>query len=70
MFGMTLIENWKSAWRWFSVQALGALVLLPIVWASIPDDVKHLMPLGWGKWVFFIIAAAGLIGRFVDQKKA
>lgn len=69
MFNMQLIPDWRSAWRWFSVQALALIIVLPIVWASLPPDVKSLVPSSWNVWIFIIIAFAGLVGRFVDQKK-
>jgi hypothetical protein len=63
-----LIENWRSAWRWFSVQALFVLAALPIVWTSLPEDLKDDIPQGWLKWVMMALAVGGLAGRFVDQK--
>ena len=63
-----LIENWRSAWRWFSVQALFVLAALPVVWASLPEDLKDDIPQSWLKWVMFGLAIGGLAGRFVDQK--
>lgn len=65
---MKLIPDWKQAWRWFSVQALAAIVALPVVWAMLPADVKAFLPDGWEPWVFAVIAAAGIVGRVIDQK--
>jgi protein-S-isoprenylcysteine O-methyltransferase Ste14 len=67
---MKLIPNWRDAWRWFSVQALAAIIALPIVWASLPSDIKSFVPDSWDRWVFVAIAAAGLLGRLIDQNKA
>lgn len=66
---MRLVENWKSAWRWFSVQALGVLVALPLVWGVLPADVKAFMPDGWEPYVLILLAAGGLLGRLIDQNK-
>ncbi len=65
---MQIIENWKSAWRWISVWALFTLSCLPIVWASLPPDLKTEVPDGWAKWIMMLVALGGLAGRFVDQK--
>jgi protein-S-isoprenylcysteine O-methyltransferase Ste14 len=66
---MKLIPNWREAWRWFSVQALAALVLLPVVWMALPPDIKGFLPDSWEPWTLMFIAGAGLIGRLVDQNK-
>lgn len=67
---MKLVSDWKEAWRWFSVQAFAAIVALPFVWVALPADVKGFLPDTAEPWIFMAIAAAGLIGRLVDQKKA
>lgn len=67
---MKLIPDWKDAWRWFSVQALAAIVALPIVWGMLPSDVKAFLPEGWEPWVLVGLAAGGIIGRVIDQNKA
>jgi hypothetical protein len=66
---MKLIPDWKEAWRWFSVQALAAIIALPIVWGMLPADVKALLPDGWEPSAFVVLAAAGLIGRVIDQNR-
>lgn len=65
---MKFVTDWKNAWRWFSVQALAALVLLPVVWMALPPDVKGFLPESWEPWTLIFIAGAGLIGRLVDQQ--
>jgi hypothetical protein len=67
---MNLIPNWKDAWRWFSVQALAAIVALPFVWIALPADAKGYLPDSLEPWVLMAIAAGGLVGRLVDQNKA
>lgn len=66
---MKLVSDWREAWRWFSVQALAVLVALPLVWASLPSDLKAFVPDGWERWILIAVAAAGLIGRVIDQQK-
>lgn len=67
---MRFVENWRNAWKWFSVQALAVIIALPMVWMALPADVKAMVPDGWEKWIVIAIAAAGLMGRLVDQTKA
>ena len=66
---MSFVENWRDAWKWFSVQAFALIIALPMVWMALPPDVKAMLPDGWGKWIAIAIAAAGLVGRLVDQNK-
>jgi hypothetical protein len=67
---MHLVQNWKQAWRWFSVQAMGAIVALPLVWAALPSDAKAFLPDGWEPWILVALAAAGIVGRLIDQNGA
>lgn len=67
---MKLVEDWKQAWKWFSVQALAALVILPTVWAALPADAKSFLPDGAEPWILAALALAGVIGRLIDQNKA
>lgn len=66
---MRLVPDWRSAWRWFSVQALAILAVLPMVWASLPADIKAYIPTKYGIYIAAAIALAGIAGRLVDQKK-
>jgi ABC-type uncharacterized transport system permease subunit len=73
---MRLVENWKQAWTWFSMWAMSAIVaipssiaLLPLVWADMPQELKSQIPGNWLVWVLVGLAAAGWIGRLIDQKK-
>lgn len=67
---MRLVENWKKAWTWISVWTLAVLGSLPMVWGSLPPDIKALVPDGWGVWIFLFIALGGIVGRVVSQTKA
>jgi hypothetical protein len=67
---MQLIENWKQAWKLFSVQALALLAALPVVWMSLPEDIKAMVPADWMKWIMVAIAIGGLFGRMIAQPGA
>jgi hypothetical protein len=66
---MRLVENWKQAWKMFSVQALALLAALPVVWMTLPEDVKAMVPADWMKWIMVAIAIGGLVGRLIAQPK-
>lgn len=67
---MTLVPDWRSAWRWFSVQALAIIALLPIVWPTLPPQVHQWVPEEWRPYIVVALAVGGLAGRLIDQQKA
>jgi len=66
---MHLVENWRQAWRMFSVQALALLAALPVVWMTLPEDLKAMVPQDWTKYIMVAVAIGGLVGRLVAQPK-
>ena len=65
---MTPVPEWRQAWRWYSVQALAVLVVLPQAWEQIPPEVKAMIPPAWLPWIISGVAAAGVIGRVWPQR--
>jgi hypothetical protein len=65
---MKLVENWRKAWKWFSVQIAlvglavqGAVLAFPDLKSWLGDTATHCVGL---------LILVGLIGgRLVDQKK-
>lgn len=66
---MKWVENVRSAWKWYSVQALGVLTVFPIVWIELPADIKSRIPDEWTPYVVSVVALGGLIGRLKAQSK-
>lgn len=64
---MKAVNNVKSAWRWFSVQALAVLAVLPIVWPQLPPEVVAWLPDQAKPWLLTAIAIGGIAGRLIDQ---
>ena len=65
---MKLVENWRQAWKWLSVQiailAAGlqaAMMAFPTMKDWLSDDAAHIIGLA--------LVAAIVLGRMVDQKK-
>ncbi len=65
---MKLVENWHSAWKWFSIQiaALGGAVqgvawAFPAVKEWLGDTITHLA----GAVMFMGL----IVGRLIDQNK-
>lgn len=67
---MKLVSDWKDCWRWWSVRFYAALAVVPVVWSSMPDDVKAYIPTEWQPWIVVAMATAGFAGRLVDQGRA
>jgi hypothetical protein len=66
---VTLVEEWKSAWRWFSMQAMAATVAIQAVWAGLPDDLKRHLPEKLVAALSLGLLLVGLCGRLVRQEK-
>ena len=64
---MTLVENAKQAWRWFSVQALAAIAVIETVWYALPPETLAIIPEGWKTAVVTVLAIAGVLGRVTKQ---
>ncbi len=64
-----LVENWKEAWRWFSLQAMALVVAVQGAWAAMPDDLKQHFP----SWLVTALSVSllllGIGGRLVRQYK-
>ncbi|HCQ8124604.1 TPA: hypothetical protein OL914_000041 [Klebsiella quasipneumoniae subsp. similipneumoniae] len=66
---MKLVDDWKNAWRWFSMHALVLAGVIPTVWAELPPDLKTAIPPGAMGAITAVIAACGVVGRLVNQSK-
>ena len=74
---MTLIENWKQAWKLKSVQvgAISAFFYVLIlfaeqflgVWNIIPQDLKDLIPEQWQEYVGIFVGVAMVLARLKKQ---
>lgn len=58
-----LIEEWKKAYKFFTVQLAALLVLLDVAYEYLPA-VQSYLPEGWVKW----LALAIIVARVVKQR--
>jgi hypothetical protein len=76
----SLISNWKDWWRMWSIRlsVLGTAVLIFFegfpdvafsVWASIPDDLKSVLPVEFAKYLGYGLIAASWVARTIRQFK-
>lgn len=66
---MTLIENWKQAWRMVSMHCMTAAGALQGAWLSVPDDMRASVPAGLVQWLTLGLLVLGVAGRLVKQEK-
>jgi len=66
---MKLVANWKSAWKWFSVQFVAAAGAIQLSVLAFPETVRAWLP----DWLTHVLAVllllAAALGRLVEQKK-
>ena len=67
---MTLIENARESWKWFSMQAMTLAGALQGAWMYIPPDLKDNVPANLVNVVTLALLASGIIGRLVKQSDA
>lgn len=64
---MELIEDWKSAWKWFSVQCMAIALALQEAWVYVPTDLKSHISNDLvdeiAKWLLVL----GIMGRVLKQ---
>lgn len=64
---MKLVDNARQSWRWFSMQVLAFIGLLPLVWEMLPPESQALVPEAWRPIVITVLALIGIGGRLVKQ---
>lgn len=67
---MRLVDDWKRAWRWFSMQAMASAGAVQVGWVSLPDDMRRSIPASWVSALTMLLLVAGIAGRLVKQNPA
>jgi hypothetical protein len=62
-----LIAEWRQCYRWFSVQALALLAILPEAYETAPQLQAALPPV-WFHHLQAVLAVAAVFGRLAQQK--
>ena len=66
---MKLIDEWRHAWRWFSMQAMVMVAALQGGWAALPDDLKQHFPARLVTALSVGLLLLGIGGRLVRQDR-
>lgn len=75
---MKLVNNWQGAWRWWSVKlnVIGNALLVALlafpgiaqdVWASLPVELKAMLPVRVAYFVPVAIFVAATAARLIQQ---
>lgn len=63
-----LVENWRSAWRWFSIHAMFVTASLQLAWVELPPDVRMGLPPHVISYASIALLVLGIIGRLIRQE--
>lgn len=64
---MKMVSGYEKAYKWFSVQVLAVIAVLPLAWEYIPYDIKTALPVEYQQYIFTAFAVAGILGRMIKQ---
>ena len=66
---MKLVENWKSAWKWYSVHIMVVIVALPEIWGYFPQEFKESLPTHALTGLTTFLGISAIVARLVSQEK-
>lgn len=64
---MRLVPDWRQAWRWNSMHAMGGTGILISAWEALPNTMKQDFPVRWVIALAIVMLAMGVVGRLRDQ---
>lgn len=62
-----LIEEWRSAWKWMSVNCMALVVAIQLTWVNMPPDLKSALPDGLVNYVSIGLLVLGVFGRVTTK---
>ena len=70
-----MIENWRNAWKFWSLQlqAVGLVLitfpeLILDAWVYLPVEVKSMLPTEYSSFVGLFLIIAGMVARLIKQR--
>lgn len=67
---MKLIDNWRKAWRFLSMQLLALALVLQTAWETLPADALAVIPADWRGYITLGLIVLAMVGRLIQQGKA
>lgn len=65
---MRLVDDWRKALRWFSVQIPAANAAFLLTWTTLPPKFQDALPVPWVVGIAVALLVAGIFGRLVQQE--
>lgn len=62
-----LVQDWKTSWKWFSVQSNAINVAFLATWSMLPEKFQEALPMPYVIGIAITILVLGTIGRLVKQ---
>lgn len=66
---MKLVDNWKRAWKWYSVHILMIMVALPEVWLQLPEEWRQSLPPHILAYATSVLGVSAILARVISQEK-
>jgi len=64
-----LVDGWRNAWRWISVNCMAGAVAVQVTWASLDAEQRAALPSYSATVVTVVLLVLGIIGRMTKQKE-
>jgi len=64
-----LVDDWRDAWKWISLNCMVAAGAIQGAWLYIPDDLKQSLPPHLVSGITVALLALGVAGRLKKQEK-
>lgn len=66
---MKLVDDFRKAYKWFSMQCMALALALQGAWEFIPDDLRSGVPPRAVTVITLGLLVLGIVGRLIKQDK-
>lgn len=66
---INLVDDWRKAWKWFSVNCMVLAASIQGAWIYIPEDLRNSIPKEIVSGITLALLILGVIGRLIKQDK-
>lgn len=63
----TLVNDWKKAWKWFSVNCMAIATAVQGSYIALPTTMQQTIPLSLVASITITLLVLGIVGRLVKQ---
>ncbi len=63
-----LVDDWKRAWRWVSVNCMVLAAAIQGAWVYVPDDMRESLPHNLVSGLTICVLVLGVIGRICKKE--